>query len=132
MKLGRILLIAVGLAFTPYGFLCLFSPQSVADYTGMVLPNASALNEVAAMYGGLQIGLGLIFIVLALRKQTLAMGLIILMSLLGALALGRLYGLFAYGFSTYNVLAVIFEAVSAGLAMAALKQFREEEALDAK
>ena len=131
MKWARILLVAVGLAFTPYGVLCLISPQSVANYTGMTLPNPSALTEVAGMYGGLQIGLGLFFFFLASRKNTVPTGLTILMVLLGSLALGRAYGLFAYGFSTYNFMALIFEGVSTSLAFMALRLIGREAKADA-
>ena len=131
MKWARILLVAVGLAFTPYGVLSLISPQSVANYTGMTLPNPSALTEVAGMYGGLQIGLGLFFFFLASRKSTVPTGLTILMVLLGSLALGRAYGLFAYGFSTYNFMALIFEGVSTSLAFMALRLIGREAKADA-
>lgn len=131
MKWGRILLVAVGLAFTPYGFLCLLSPESVADYTGMTLPNASAKTEVVGMYGGLQIGLGLFFFYLASRKKTVATGLTILIVILGSLALGRAYGLIAYGFSTYNLMALIFEGVSTSLAFVALRDAGREASADA-
>lgn len=131
MNWGRILLIAVGLAFTPYGLLCLVDPELPAGYAGMALPDASARTEVAAMYGGLQIGLGLLFIALALRKQTVTIGLAVLMSVMGSLALGRLYGLFAFGFSTYNFLAFLFEILSAVLAVVVLKRSSREGLPDA-
>lgn len=57
---GRVLLFAIGMAFASYGLMCLFDPLRVAEITGIQLPNASALAEVVAMYGGLQFGLGVL------------------------------------------------------------------------
>ena len=131
MRLGRIFLALMGIAFAPYGLFCLVSPQSVAGLTGMVLPNATALTEVRAMYGGLQVGLGLLFIDFAIRKRFVETGLVVLVVMLGSLALARGFGLFIDGFSSYNAFAFGFESVSAILGMVALRQCRQEEAVGA-
>ena len=131
MRFGRILLALVGIAFAPYGFFCLVSPQSVAEFTGMLLPNASALTEVRAMYGGLQLGLGLLFVGFAIRKRSVETGLVVLIVLLGSLALARAFGLFNDGFSNYNVFGFVFESVSTILGIVALRQCRQEERFDA-
>ena len=131
MRFGRILLALVGIAFAPYGFFCLVSPQSVAEFTGMVLPNASALTEVRAMYGGVQLGLGLLFIGFALRKRSVETGLVVLIVLLGSLALARAFGLVNDGFSSYNVFGFVFESVSTILGIVALRQCRQEVRFDA-
>ena len=127
MRLGRIILALVGIACALYGFFCLVSPQSVAGFTGMVLSDPSAVTEVRAMYGGLQLGLGLLFIGFALRKGSVQTGLLILIVLMGSLALARLFGLISDGFSSYNLLGFVFESVSTILSVVALRQCRQEE-----
>ncbi|MFP6641526.1 MAG: DUF4345 family protein [Myxococcota bacterium] len=121
MMFGRILLFLVGIAFAPYGLMCLMDPQAVAEYTGMQLPNASALVEVVAMYGGLQFGLGALFIFWALRVEHLRTGLFVLVVTLGCLALGRAVGLLVHGTSVYNLAALAFESLSSVLGIVALR-----------
>ena len=121
MMFGRIVLFLVGVAFAPYGLMCLIDPQVVAEYSGLQLPNASALVEVAAMYGGLQFGLGVLFIFSALRREYLRPGLFVLVVTLGCLALGRTFGLLVHGTSAYNLGALVFESLSSVLAVVALR-----------
>ena len=130
---GRILLFMIGLAFAPYGLMCLFDPLSAAEITGMQLHNRGALTEVAAMYGGLQFGLGALFIFCALRADFARMGLFVLVVVLGSLALGRIFGLMVYGGSAYNWSVLIFEALSGGLGILALRVLsRRSETSDAR
>src|SRR3972149_52498 len=75
MLFARLILIVTGLAFASYGFACLVSPPLVAQYSGMELPTVSAITEVVAMYGGLQLGVGLLFIVCAAHPTRLTLGL---------------------------------------------------------
>lgn len=121
MVLGRIVLFLVGIAFGLYGLMCLLDPQAVANYSGLELPNASARVEVVAMYGGLQFGLGVLFTLGAFRTSFFRTGLFVLIVTLGCLALGRAFGLWVYGASAYNVSALVFESISAGLAVLALR-----------
>ena len=80
----RALLIASGVLFGLYGLACLFSPSIVAGYTGIRLPDASAMTEVAAMYGGLQAGLGVLFAYSFTKRFTWASHLVLGLSLGGA------------------------------------------------
>lgn len=124
MMLGRIVLFLVGLIFTVYGLVCLIDPESATRYSGLVLTGAKAEVEVAAMYGGLQIGLGTLFIVGAFRSQYLYVGLVAMLVTLGSLALGRGFGLIAYGLSTYNLSAFIFESIASILGVLSLRQLQ--------
>ena len=121
MLFARILLGTNGAAFALYGLACVISPEIVGGYTGMELPNPGSLTEVAAMYGGLQAGLGLVFLSSALRPARAGDGLRLMVVLLGSLALGRTVGLLAYGYSAYNVSALVYESLVALSAFAAIK-----------
>ena len=121
MRFARILLVANGAAFALYGLACLASPGLVAGYVGMELPGPSALAEVAAMYGGLQAGVGFLLLYCALRTERIAEGLGLMVILLGALALARTLGLLMHGPSAYNFGALAYESVTVALAFLALR-----------
>ena len=122
--LGRILLFGVGLIFAIYGFVCLTQPEAATRYSGLVLTGAKAEAEVAAMYGGLQIGLGVLFLAGTFRSQYLYVGLVAMVVTLGSLALGRGFGLVVYGLSTYNLAAFAFETVASILGILSLRQLQ--------
>ena len=121
MFFARILLVANGAAFTLYGLACIFSPGIVGEYSGMVLPNPGSLAEVVAMYGGLQAGVGALFLLSAFRPARTVDGLRLMVVLLGCLALGRTIGLLSYGYSAYNVGALVYESLAALLAFSAIQ-----------
>jgi hypothetical protein len=125
MTLGRILLAFTGLAFGSYGLACLAQPSLVADATGIALASPSGTTEVVAMYGGLQFGLGVLFSFAAWRSEHERAGLMILVLLLGSLAVARAIGLGLHGHTVYNFWTVIYEGVSAGLGLLALRLSRE-------
>ncbi len=124
----RALLIASGVLFGLYGLACLFSPSIVAGYTGIRLPDASAATEVAAMYGGLQAGLGVLFAFCGSRSAWVQPGLLVMVVLIGSLALGRTVGLLVHGLSDYNLAALAYESVTALLAVVALRKVTEAPA----
>jgi hypothetical protein len=121
MLLARILLVGNGAAFALYGLVCVFSPEIVGESSGMELPGPSSLTEVVAMYGGLQMGIGLLFLSCAFRPARVEGGLRLMVVLLGSLALARTVGLLAYGFSAYNVGALVYESLAALAAFVAIK-----------
>jgi hypothetical protein len=87
----------------------------------MELPNASALTEVVAMYGGLQIGVGGLFLYAATRSEYLRLGLFVLAGLIGSLAIARSIGLLVHGASGYNLGALGYEMTTSLLALLAIK-----------
>lgn len=121
MLFARILLAANGAVFALYGLGCLLSPIMVAEYAGMELPGPSALAEVAAMYGGLQAGIGMLFLYCARWPNWVRPGLAVMVVLIGALALARTLGLLMHGISAYNMAALAYESVSALLAFVAFR-----------
>lgn len=91
--LAKLLLWISAVAFAGYGLLCAFLPEVAAGYAGLGLTNADARIEMGAMYGGLQIGIGLFCILAALNEHYRMSGLIVLALLVGGLATMRSYGL---------------------------------------
>ena len=92
-----------------------------------VAPNASAANEVVAMYGGLQFGIGVLFLRAAMRPTLISSGLLAMALLLGSLATARAFGLLVHGTSPYNLGAFFYESISAVLAVVAWQRLRAED-----
>ena len=122
MSLGKIWLGLNGIIFFAYGVVCLFSPETPAEYAGIVLPGASAETEIRAMYGGLQAALGAFLILCALNEMRSAEGLRVMVFLLGGLAIGRAFGLLLDGATSYNLYALVYEATASLIALLALTQ----------
>jgi hypothetical protein len=127
MTFAKVLLGLNGLMFLGYGVACLIYPSLPAGYAGMELPNASAANEVVAMYGGLQFGIGVLFLRAAMRPTLISSGLLAMALLLGSLATARAFGLLVHGSSPYNLGAFFYESISAVLAVVAWQRLRAED-----
>jgi hypothetical protein len=127
MTFAKVLLALNGLMFLGYGVVCLIDPSLPAGYAGMELPNASAANEVAAMYGGLQFGIGVLFLRTAMRPTLISGGLLAMALLIGSLATARAFGLLVHGTSPYNIAAFFYESITAVLAVVAWKRLRAED-----
>ena len=123
----RLFLIAQILTLAGFGLAYFVRPQETANLSGMLLMAPAAITDVRAYYGGLQIGLGM-FLLLACRQLELLRGALTLLVLLYcALALARLGGLWLDGGlqQTFNLVALLFELVSAALAMLLLRRLRD-------
>jgi len=86
----------------PWGLYCLFVPQA---WSGQVIPGmevftldtATARTEVRAMYGGLQLAIGLFTLIAIFKREHQASALLFLTLALSGLALSRMYGLMIDG-----------------------------------
>jgi hypothetical protein len=121
--LGKIVLWVTGLGFFAYGIACLIDPALPSGYIGYHLSGADAYIEVSGMYGGLQAGFGLWCLLGALNSQYYRACLISIVFTIGALALGRVFGLsqvmgepggYSYG-------AIVYESTTTLLALIALR-----------
>jgi hypothetical protein len=128
MLFSRIILGLTGAAFAGYGIYCAFDLDMIVQLTGLAFRTPSAAVESRAMYGGLQTGLGLLFLNSAVNSRMTPYGLVAMFFVLGGLALGRAFGISQDGIDPYNQGAVIYEAGSALLAAFAL--WRERKASD--
>ena len=53
-------LILTTVVWVPYGLMCFLDPAALAESTGVVASTPTASTEIRAMYGGLQIAIGLL------------------------------------------------------------------------
>ena len=125
MLFARILLAVQAIAFAGLGLAYFTRPEEMANLSGMLLMAPAAITDVRAWYGGLQIGLAA-YLLLAMSRVDLARAALTLMVLLfSALALARIGGLWLDGGlqQTFNLSALLIEAVFAGLSFLALRRF---------
>lgn len=119
--LGRWVLGITAAIFVGYGLLCFFYPGFVATLVSLEPTDEAALVELRAMYGGLQVAIGLTALtgtlVADLRRSVLLMTLF----LLGGLALARVLGVTLHGsWDFYNLSALAYETLTALAALTAL------------
>jgi hypothetical protein len=120
MLFSRILLGLTGIAFAGYGLYCAYDLDMIVRLTGLAFRAPSAAVESRAMYGGLQTGLGLLFLNSAVNSRMTAYGLVAMVFVMGSLAVGRAFGISLDGIDDYNKGAVIYEGTSALLAAVAI------------
>jgi len=125
MLFSRILLGLTGIAFAGYGLYCAYDLDMIVRLTGLAFRAPSAAVESRAMYGGLQTGLGLLFLNSAVNARMTAYGLVAMVFVMGGLATGRAFGISVDGIDDYNQGAVIYEGVSALLAAFAIWRERK-------
>ena len=90
------------LVWIPWGVICLFIPEA---WSGQVIPGmtvfdlslAVARTEVRAMYGGLQIAIGLLALIAIIKPRHRETALLFYVMALSGLALSRIYGLIVEG-----------------------------------
>ncbi|MNF32837.1 hypothetical protein D3C85_639100 [compost metagenome] len=128
MLFARVILVLQMLALAGLGLAYFVRPHEMANLSGMLLMAPAAATDVRAYYGGLQLGLAA-FLGLALTRLDLTRAALSLLVLLySALALARIGGLWLDGGAqqTFNLLALLLEVVSAGLAFWALRGLSRE------
>ena len=126
MTLPRVVLWFSAVLFLPFGLWGLVDPVQVTGLTQVQLPTPTALADGRAMYGGMVLGLGLVFAFCASRPSMLRAGLWALLLTIGCVFLGRLAGVLidgASGTPTLPTLALEF-ALSA---LAGFALWREPE-----
>lgn len=125
MRMTQVFLLVQALALMVLGLAYFIQPHEMTNLSGMLLMAPAAITDVRAYYGGLQMGLGM-FLLLACRQLELLRGALTLLVLLYC-ALARLGGLWLDGGlqQTFNLVALLFELVSAALAMLLLRRLRD-------
>lgn len=87
----RAIVMLNALVFLVFGAAFLLAPEPLAQWVDIELRSASALADVRAIYGGLPLAAGILF-VLGLRRPTwLEPSLFLVMTSSGALAAARIY-----------------------------------------
>jgi hypothetical protein len=120
---ARIFLALSVLVWLPYGVYCWLDPGSLASAAGVGSTSPTGSTELRAMYGGLQIAIGLLAGLGVVRPPFVRPALLTLAFLTAGLATARLTGAFVdAGFSSYTWTALAFEVPSAVLAIALLRR----------
>lgn len=128
MLFARIVLLIQIAALALLGLAYFIRPEEMASFSGALLMGNAAVTEVRAYYGGLQLGLATYLAMALLRLDLLRPALILLVLLYSVLALARLAGLWLDGGTqqTFNLYALLLDAVSAALAWWALRVIQRE------
>ncbi|ARN76028.1 DUF4345 domain-containing protein [Oceanicoccus sagamiensis] len=123
MKLARGFLIFNGLIFGSYGIQCLLDPAVVSELTGMQLSTNTAIIEVRAMYGGLQLTMGLYLLYCAMQIVRVSQGLLVAIFIFAGMAGARSFGLaIDGGDSGYNIAATAYESICGVIAVFLLQK----------
>ena len=85
----KIFLFAVALIFIGYGIACALDPALPARLAGLSIESADGYAEMGAMYGGLQVGVGLFCLLGALQQSQRQSTLLLLVLAIGLLAILR-------------------------------------------
>ncbi|HLL52181.1 MAG TPA: DUF4345 family protein [Myxococcaceae bacterium] len=103
--LNVLLFLGFGLAFTAW-------PARMAQTPGIPLPSPSALSDVRAIYGGMELGFAAYLAVCVYRRETVK-GLLAATLVLGGTAVGRGIGLAVDGFSPITLRLLFAEGFGA-------------------
>jgi hypothetical protein len=118
MKVSKILLILGALIYFAFGFMFFINPDAITTMDGIILPDRPAANHIRAVYGGMEIGIGMLLIYFCLMKGGVKNGLIVLAFSIGVTALSRLYGIaFDQGADMSNIFSFVAEFAFAVLAL---------------
>jgi hypothetical protein len=100
----------IGIVFASYGGYLFIEPQVLVELLD-VGDSIPMKVEIRAMYGGLQLGIGLLMLWAMMRtevEQQVAFATLI--ACFGGLSIGRSVGILIDGSDGYNLAAVIFES----------------------
>ncbi|MEE4203534.1 MAG: hypothetical protein V2I45_07875 [Halieaceae bacterium] len=89
MRLDKALLLFSGAIFAAYGVVCWYNPELPAEYAGLFIATHDGYAEMAAMYGGLQTGFGVLLILAGLVSRYRRAGLWVIQLGIGSLAIAR-------------------------------------------
>lgn len=125
MTAPRLILTLCALAFIGFGLVFLVSPAPMARFVDLELLTPTAFTEVRAMYGGLEIGIGVFLLTAVARRDHVVLGLRVALFAFVGLAAGRLIGLVVDGpWQPVMWLLVAAEITAAALAWWALSTMR--------
>ena len=119
----RIFLALSALLWLPYGVYCFAQPGSLAEAAGVAFQSPTGSTELRAMYGGLQIAIGALAGLAALRSALARSALLAIAFLTAGLGSARLLGVaLDGGFSSYTAMGLGFEFTSAVVALVLLRR----------
>lgn len=123
MTATRVFLGLSVLVWLGYGLYCFFVPTVVAEGAGFIASTPTATTELRAMYGGLQMALGIMAALALLNETWVKPALFGLAAVTAGLFSARLIGAaIDSSFSLYTNGALGFEFVASFCALVLLKQ----------
>lgn len=119
--LPTIALVLTGSALCLVGWQGLTAPEALLEPVGLLPQGPRGLNEARAAYGGMHLGMGIFFLVAALRPRMRRVALWAATAILGGLALGRAFSVSLDGVpGSFALLLLVLEGAGAVLCMFAL------------
>jgi hypothetical protein len=110
----KIVLALSAIAWFGYGAYCFATPAALETFAGVAATNPTATIEIRAMYGGLQMAIGIIALLGLSRPALQRPALLFLGLLCGGLGIARLLGTIAAAdISAYTGFALAFEFATA-------------------
>ena len=123
MSFPRLSLVLSGLCFVGFGGWILYQPEQLFRILDLTRPPPILQVEIAAMYGGLELGLGVFFLVAAGRGRWVRAALAAQVATFGGLGVGRVIGMALHGPATRLYLGFLaFEIAGAVLGFFAFRQ----------
>lgn len=120
---ARIFLALSALLWLPYGIYCFVDPAFLGEAATVTFASPTGATEIRAMYGGLQIGIGLLCALGAARADWRATALRALLLLVSGLFLTRAAGvLLDDSMSAYTSMGLAFEGLSSTAAAYFLRE----------
>lgn len=114
----RLLLGLSAAVWLPYGLYCFVDPAFLGSAAGVSFTNPTGSTEIRAMYGGLQMGVGILSVLGVALREWRVTAVRALLILVGSLFASRVLGVAIDGsLSAYTASALVLEA--AGTAAAA-------------
>ena len=128
MKFGRTLVWVNCWLFVGFGLGFVFAPDTLATLiTGAAPATPSAMTDMRATYGGMALGLALIFGLCARNEGSVRLGVQGVLAVMVALVVARTLGILLDGApNTFMFVLLLAEIVMAFLASFALRQARVE------
>ena len=106
-RLTQLFLLLSGIGFMLIGVNTFRDPVAAMAGVELGVPSISALNEIRASYGGLQIGIGLLLVSAALMTWLTRPALLALSLVTGGLVVGRLMSIMIDGMPNSTVQALL-------------------------
>lgn len=121
MLFGRIVLVVIGLGTLGFGAFAFARPEALAEIVGIVPGAPAALTELRAFYGGVEFGLAAFWLGAAFSRGLVRPALLSMFAVWALVAASRGLGIIIDDTATnFMLVALVTEAVSAALALAAL------------
>jgi hypothetical protein len=89
MTTPRLILALSAAAFLGFGLAFIISPAAMAGLVDLLVITPTAHTEIRAMYGGLEIGIGVVLLTLLGRREHVVIGLRVALCAFAGLAAGR-------------------------------------------